>query len=232
MRLHTTTVLSLTALALTGCSTSSAGSSDPTPSTAVSAHTDGDNAPASAPLSSAALAERLLDERDLGEDYIRQPQRAERHDDISVIGCPALEKLGGEAAVGGSFDFSHEAKVSFTYVGGGGSQVSEELYSDTEAKLSKGVGRIFDVMTSCPTYQVLVGSTSVTVTAQKVLAARLGDEQWSQWLTFFSGGRNSILKQTAVRTGTVVVVVSGSPGLVDAHVRTAVAKARVVRSTG
>jgi hypothetical protein len=37
---------------------------------------------------------------------------------------------------------------------------------------------------------------------------------------------------TAVRTGTAVVVVSGSPGLVDAHVRKAVAKVIAVRLTG
>ncbi|TQE35938.1 hypothetical protein [Streptomyces ipomoeae] len=70
------------------------------------------------------------------------------------------------------------------------------------------------------------------VTTQKVLVARLGDEQWSQLLTFAAGGRSSIVKHTAVRTGTVVVVASGSPGLVDAHVRKAVAKATVVRSAG
>ncbi|MFD6308528.1 hypothetical protein ACFWFF_36615 [Streptomyces sp. NPDC060223] len=170
-----------------------------------------------APLSSSVLVERLLDERDLGEGYVRQPQRAERHDDVSVIGCPALEELDGEAAVGGSLTFAQRAKVSFTYVGDGGSEVSEELYSDTETRLSEGVARIFEAMTSCSTYRVLGGSTSVTVTARKALAARLGDERWSQLLTFSSGGRSSIVKQTAVRTGTVVVVVSGSPGLVDAH---------------
>ncbi|MGS2588806.1 hypothetical protein [Streptomyces hebeiensis] len=84
-----------------------------------------------------------------------------------MIGCPALEELGG------SLDFSHRAKVSFTYVGDEGSEVSEELYSDTET----GVAWIFEAMTSCPTYRVLGGSTSVTVTAQKALADRLGDEQ-------------------------------------------------------
>ncbi|WP_408055969.1 hypothetical protein [Streptomyces blattellae] len=183
----------------------------------------------SASQSSSALAERLLDERDLGEGYVRQPQRPERHHDVSVIGCPALEELGVEAVVGGSLDFSHKAKASFTYVGDGGSQVSEELYSDTETRLSKGVARIFEAMTSCPTYQVLGGSTSVTVTAQKALAARFGDEQWSQLLTFSSGGRSSIVKQTAVRTGAVVVVVSGSPGLVDAHLAKAVDKVRRIR---
>ncbi|MFR0363346.1 hypothetical protein [Streptomyces sp. MCC20] len=92
--------------------------------------------------------------------------------------------------------------------------------------------RIFEAITSCPTYQVLAGSTPVTVTTQKVFVARVGDEHWSQLLTFTAGGRSSIVKQTAVRTGTVVVVVSGSPALVDAHMRKAVAKATVIRSTG
>ncbi|MEU9606310.1 hypothetical protein [Streptomyces sp. NPDC048057] len=102
--------------------------------------------------------------------------------------------------------------------------MSEELYSDAETRLSRGVAWIFEAMTSCPTYRVLGGSTSVTVTAQKALADRLGDEQWSQWLTFSFGGRSSVVKQTAVCIGTVVVVVSGSPGLVDAHLAKAVDK--------
>ncbi|WP_369391152.1 hypothetical protein AB5J72_28540 [Streptomyces sp. CG1] len=234
MRLHTTTVLSLSALAvlaLTGCSTGRADSTGPTSPVPVPVRPDGESAPASAPLSSAALAKRLLDESDLGEGYTRTPQRPARHDDVSVIGCPALEKLGSEAAVGGSPDFPHKATASFTYAGGSGSEVAEELYSDAGDKLSWGVGRIFEAMTSCPAYQVLAGSAPVTFTAQKVLVGRLGDEQWSQLLTFTAGGRSSIAKQTAVRTGTVVVVVSGSPGLVDAHVHEAVAKATAVRST-
>ncbi|MEU9123538.1 hypothetical protein AB0C96_27320 [Streptomyces sp. NPDC048506] len=80
-------------------------------------------------------------------------------------------------------------------------------------------------MTSCPMYQVLVGSTPVTVTTQMAPAPRLGDERWSQLLTFTVGRRGSVVEQTAVRTGTVVVVVLGSPGLVDAYVAKAVDKA-------
>jgi len=83
----------------------------------------------------------------------------------------------------------------------------------------------------CPVYQVLAGSAPVMVTTQKVLVARLGDEQWSQLLTCSAGGRSSIVKQTAVRTGTVVVAVSGRPSLVDARVHEAVAKATGARST-
>lgn len=235
MRLHTTTALSLSAftvMALAGCSIGSTSADDPDSSTSAPTQQEGKHAPASVPLSSAALSKRLVDESDLGEGYTRKAQKSEPRDDFVVSGCPALEELDGDVSVGGSLDFPRKAEVSFTYGGGSNSEVAEELYSDTEAKLSKGVGRIFDAMTSCPTYQVLVGITSVTVTAQKALAARLGDEQWSQLLTFSSGGRSSVVKQTAVRTGTVVVVVSGSPGLVDAHMRMAVAKATVMRSTG
>ncbi|MBK6016811.1 hypothetical protein [Streptomyces sp. MBT53] len=75
--------------------------------------------------------------------------------------------------------------------------------------------------------QVLVGSTPITVTTQKVPAPQMGDERWSQLLTFTAGGRSSVVKETAVRTGTVVVVLSGSSALVDAHAEKAVAKARV-----
>jgi hypothetical protein len=229
MRLHTTIVLSLSALAslaLTGCSTGSVAM-EPTSPTTVSVHPDGESAPTSASLSSAALAKRLLDESDLGEGYTRTPQRPAQHDDVTVVGCPALEELGNEALVGGIPDFPNRAKASFTYAVGSDSEMDEELYSDTEDKLSQSVGRIFEAMTSCSSYRVLAGSTAVTVTAHEVPAPRLGDEQWGQLLTFTAGGRSQVVKQTAVRVGMVVAVVSGSPALVDAHVEEAVAKARV-----
>ncbi|MFE0255734.1 hypothetical protein [Streptomyces sp. NPDC059010] len=57
-------------------------------------------------------------------------------------------------------------------------------------------------------------------------APDLGDEQWSQLLTYSVGGQRRVVKQTAVRTGNVVVVVSGSPGLVDANLEKALAKVR------
>ena len=61
--------------------------------------------------------------------------------------------LGGDAAAGGSLDFPRRAKAAFTYAGGSNSEVSEELYSDTEATLSQGTGRILrrhDVMPLVP----------------------------------------------------------------------------------
>ncbi|WP_060902654.1 hypothetical protein [Streptomyces europaeiscabiei] len=229
MRLHTTTALSLsvlTVLAMAGCSTGSTPTDGPVFPASAPKQQEGKHAPALAPLSSAELSKRLLDERDLGERYLRKPQQPRGHDDVIASGCPALDELGGAAVVGGGLDFPRKAKTSFTYAHGSNSEVAEELYSDTEERLSNGVGRIFEAMTSCPTYQLFFGSTPVKVSTQKVAAARLGDELWSQLLTFTGSGRSHLVKQTAVRTGTVVVVVSGSPGLVDAHLAKAVDKAR------
>ncbi|AJT62464.1 hypothetical protein T261_0775 [Streptomyces lydicus] len=231
MRHSTTTALglsALTVLALAGCSDSTEPADAPATSSAPP-HKGGNATKTSAPMSSAELSKRLLNESDLGEGYTRKPQRPARHDNVTVTGCPALEKLGGDAATGGSLDFPRKAKASFTYTGGSDSEVSEELYSDSASKLSKGISEIFDAMVSCPTYQILVGTQPTTVTTQKVPAAALGAERWSQLLTFTAGGRSGVVKQTAVRTGTVVVVISGSSALVDAHVEKALDKARAVR---
>ncbi|MEV6723548.1 hypothetical protein AB0M94_21735 [Streptomyces xanthochromogenes] len=172
------------------------------------------------------LSTRLLTEKDLGEGYARKAERAQNTDDVTVIGCPELDKLGGDAATGGSLGFPRKAKVAFTYSASSTSEVSEELYSDAAQKLSDGIGQIFDAMTSCPTYQVVSGSTAIDVTTQKTAVPDLGDERWSQMLTYSAAGQRSVVKQTAIRTGNVVVIVSGSPALVDAHLTKAVAKAQ------
>ncbi|KOG17503.1 hypothetical protein ADK35_24040 [Streptomyces viridochromogenes] len=227
MRLHTTTAFSLSALAimaLAGCSHGSAAASGPMSSTTAPVRPDGQSAPAPTPLSSTALAKRLLDENDLGGDYTRTPQRPAAHKDVTVVGCPSLEKLG-DAASGSSLAFPRKAKASFTYAGGNNSELSEELYSDTAAKLSKGIGEIFDAMVSCPTYQVVSGSTVVNVGTQVTAAPNLGDERWSQLLTYSVGGQRSVVKQTAIRIGDVLVLVSGAPGLVDANLEKALDKA-------
>ncbi|KOT76399.1 hypothetical protein ADK70_38585 [Streptomyces rimosus subsp. pseudoverticillatus] len=178
-----------------------------------------------APRSSGQLQDRLLTTADLGQGYTVKPARQAHHDDVTVVGCPALEKLG-EAAATGRLGISRHASVSFTYRGEADSEVSEDLYSDSASKLSAEGQRIFAAMVSCPSYRVTVGSTPIEISTAKEVAPRLGKEQWSQTLAFTVGGRSSVLKQTAVRTGTVLVVVSGSPGLVDAHVHKAVRTAR------
>ncbi|MEU7644802.1 hypothetical protein [Streptomyces huasconensis] len=225
MRHHTTTALALAALAALALTACSAGSSGTSP-TATSAPRGGSDAVGATPLSSAALSKRLLTERDLGKSYVPMPERTQHNDDVTVIGCPTLDKLGRDAATGQSLDFPNKAKAAFTYSGSSNSEVREELYSNTASKLSDGVGRIFDAMASCPTYQVVSGSTTVDMTTQTIAAPRLGEERWSQLLTYSVGGQRSVVKQTAIRTGDVLVVVSGSPGLVDAHQGKALEKAQ------
>ncbi|MGW8452547.1 hypothetical protein [Streptomyces niveus] len=225
VRVSISTVLGLTAaLTLTACSPSgtevrpAAGSSASTDTPAENDHDD-------SVLSSPELASRLLGESDLGDGYTRKPERPSGgDDDITVLGCPALEELGSDAATGsGGLDFPHRAKAAFTYTGNG--EVTEELYSGAGSKLSDGTGRIFDAMTGCPAYQVLAGSTPIDITTQEVPAPRLGDERWSHLLTFSSEGADMVVKQTAIRDGSVLLIVSGSPALVDRHLDTALTKA-------
>ncbi|MFE5934263.1 hypothetical protein ACFQ69_02695 [Streptomyces sp. NPDC056470] len=228
MRVRVVSVLGLTAvtaLSVPACSTTS---HNPTASPSAPVAPPGARAGSEAPLPSAALEPLLLDEGDLGSHYTRKNERPARYDDVTVLGCPDLNELGGNAATGGSLTLPHKAKASFTYAGGG-SEVSEELYSDSADKLSDSIGRAFDAMTGCPEYQVLTGSTAIDITTQKAAAPRLGDEQWSQVLTFSASGRDSVVKQTAVRTGTILVIVSGSPALVDRHVENALAKVTAAR---
>lgn len=224
MRTIATGLTVAVSLAISGCSGSTpAGSASPLGE--LTAQPQAGASASSAPLSSSALAGRLLAEADLGQDYTRKPEKTARHDDVTVIGCPALEQLGGDAAAGGSLDFPNKAKAAFLYSGSAGSEIAEELYSDTAQKLTDGTKRIFDAMTGCPVYQVVIGSRPVKITTQKLAAPALGDQAWSQLLTFTVGGQDSIVKQTAVRTGAVLLIVSGSPALVDSHVEKALAKA-------
>ncbi|WP_427919034.1 hypothetical protein [Streptomyces sp. cg40] len=99
--------------------------------------------------------------------------------------------------------------------------------TDSATTPSKGVGQIFDAMVSCPTYQVASGSTVIDMSTQKTAAPDLGDEQWRQPLPYSADGQRAVVKPTAIRTGNVVVIVSGSPGLVDANLEKAIAKVQV-----
>ncbi|MEU8522362.1 hypothetical protein [Streptomyces sp. NPDC048577] len=224
MRRRTTIALAaavLTTLAATGCSSSA------TPD-ASSTVVDQSAAPAkpAAALTSQALAGRLLDEADLGQGYTRKAETDSSRDDVTMIGCPALENLGGDAVAGGSLDFPNSAKATFAYTRGSDSEISEELYSDTVDKLGPNTEAVFEAMTGCPVYQIVVGDKPIAIATRKLPAPALGDEAWSQLLTFTAGGRDTVMKQTAVRAGSVFVVVSGSPALVDTHLARAVEKAR------
>ncbi|MFB8017004.1 hypothetical protein ACFC36_00410 [Streptomyces rubiginosohelvolus] len=218
-----TTILGITTalLALPACSTDTVGTE---PTATPSART-GKPTSSTTVLSPAALESRLLDENDLGSGYLRKPERPAQHDDVTVIGCPALNELGGDAATGGSLSFPRKAKASFTY-GNGSSEISEELYSASATELSDGIGRIFEAMTGCPTYQVVTGGTPIAMSSQKLASpGGLGDEQWSQLLTASTAGGSTVVKQTAIRAGSLLLVVSGSPALVDRHLNKALDKA-------
>ncbi|CAL9455790.1 hypothetical protein [Streptomyces sp. enrichment culture] len=219
-----TTALGITAALLTlpACSTDTTANQPPS---TTRAGTPSDRAQEKAVLSSAALESRLLNSSDLGSGYLPKPERPVPHDDVTVLGCPALNELGGDAAAGGTLQFPRTAKTSFTY-GDSSSEITEELYSDSAKKLSDGVTRIYGALTGCPTYRVVSGDTPIDVASQKMPAPRaLGDEQWSQLLTFTTGGQSTVVKQTAIRDGRLLVIVSGSPALVDRHLPRALAKA-------
>ncbi|EOY45656.1 hypothetical protein ACWDYK_14525 [Streptomyces anthocyanicus] len=217
-----TTALGITAalLAVPACSTDTTGSTHQTSSSRTGQPTGAAHEPAA--LTSAGLESRLLDPSDLGRGYLPKPARTAQHEHVTVIGCPALSALGG-AATGGTLTFPNNAKADFTY-GNSSSDVSEELYSDSVEQLSRGIDRIFDAMTGCPNYQVVAGGTPVEVTSQKLPAPHVGgDQQWSQLLTFTAQGRSSVVKQTAVRDGNLLLIVSGAPVLVDRRLGRALA---------
>ncbi|MEE1772385.1 transposase [Streptomyces sp. JV185] len=140
MRVRVTTALGFTALTLLtvpACSTDTTAARPATVSS-TQAGLPASAAQNTAPLSSAALKTRLLIERDLGSGYLRKPERSSRHDDdVTVVGCPALNELDGNVATGGSLTFPRKAKATFTYTGGNSSEVTEELYSDSVRKLSE-----------------------------------------------------------------------------------------------
>lgn len=224
MRIRTTAVLStttaLTTWALTGCSTSSSDSTTAPASLSVT------GTPSVAPtdvLPSNRLADRLLTAADLGPGYSARPAASTDSSQASVLGCEPLERLGNETGAPYAA-FPHRAKAVFT--GPGGTQVTEELYSAPPAKLSAGIGRIMDAMAACPTYQLATATTVAEVQTRNVPAPPLGEEQWGQIVTVTAKGRSSVIQQTVVRDGALLLVVSGTPAEVTVHAPTALAKAR------
>ncbi|MFJ4689246.1 hypothetical protein [Streptomyces sp. NPDC088789] len=198
--------------------------SGPVPVTTASRDSTSDVSDA-AVLSSEQLRNRLLDAGDLGHSYTSKPERTGGQDDVTVIGCPALEQLGDQAGTGAALGFPRRAEAAFTRSGQRGADLTVELYSDVPDRLAQGAGHIFTAMASCPVHQLVLGDTPVKVTVQKLAPPLLGDQQWSHLMTLTTIGLDTVVKQTAVRSGTVLVVVSGTPELVDTHVEKALAKA-------
>ncbi|MFD0373685.1 hypothetical protein [Streptomyces sp. NPDC127112] len=223
MRLRHSAILTSTCLALwalTGCS---APPSDSTPAAAqTETETPVPTADDHGVLPSERLADRLLTADDLGPGYTARPTATTGSPEASVKGCPQLEQLGS-AADNPYAMFPNQGKQVFT--GPGGTQLTEELYSAPPKELSAGAGRIMTAMGDCPSYQLVTATTVAQVRTQTVPVAHLGDEQWGQVLTVTAGGRRTIVQQTVIRAGAVLLVVSGSPAEVTVHAQTALAKA-------
>ncbi|RSS80569.1 hypothetical protein [Streptomyces sp. WAC06614] len=173
-------------------------------------------------LPSEQLAARLLTADDLGPGYAARPTATTASSEASVEGCPQLGQLG--SAVDNPYAmFPNQGKRAFT--GPGGTQVTEELYSAPPKDLSAGVERNMTAMSACPSYQLVTATSVAEVHTQAVPVPRLGDEQWGQVLTVATGGRRTVIQQTVIRDGAMLLVVSGSPAEVTVHGQTALAKA-------
>lgn len=176
------------------------------------------------PVGESDLRLRLLTAADLGQGYLETPTTDTRRDDVGLTGCPALEKMSG-----GAPSFAVKAKTSFSYTAGStsSSTLGEELYSDTPAKLAKGTKDLFAAYASCPSFTMSTGTTPVQIAIGKAAAPEgIGDERYAQTMTITTSTSTTILKQVAVRAGNVMVMLTGSPGLVDKDLPGAVEKAK------
>ncbi|MBO1414445.1 hypothetical protein [Streptomyces sp. FH025] len=198
----------LAAVVVTGC-----GPSDT--ATKVDTRTSASTATAAVPLGEAELSGRLLTMTDLGTGYAPSSR-----DDLTVPGCPVYDQPGG-----GGLQFATKvtAKFSGTTANGSGT-LTEELHTDSPTKLSEGTKAVFDAFAKCGSFDMSLGSTQTQVTVNPAEAPKLGDESYAQLVTL-SGGRTLVYKQQAVRAGNVLVVLTGTPALVDAQLPHAVEKA-------
>ncbi|MFI1252774.1 hypothetical protein ACH4U6_03045 [Streptomyces netropsis] len=211
-------------LATSGCSTGSVGTAPaagPGERTAASAEKPAAPAPTK-PARVAELRRLLLITDDLGGDYTAQPPKDDaKDDDEAVSGCPAMERLDARMA---GLQPVNQAEVRFMY-GSSGSIFGEELDSDSPAKLSATLREMRDAFRACPSYTVTSGTTPVPITLAEAVIPELGDERYAFTAKFVGPGGASEVKQIAVRKGNILLHMSGSPGLVDKHLKKAYEKA-------
>ncbi|MGI5531711.1 hypothetical protein ACQEVX_31315 [Streptomyces syringium] len=185
-----------------------------------------DKPAAPAPTKPARVAELrrlLLTTDDLGSDYTAQPPKDDtKDDDEAVSGCPAMERL--DARMPG-LQPVNQAEVRFMYGSDSGSVFGEELDSDSPAKLSTTLREMRDAFRACPSYTVTSGTTPVPITLAEAVVPELGDERYAFTAKFVGPGGASEVKQVAVRKGNILLHMSGSPGLVDKHLKKAFEKA-------
>ncbi|MFF3957410.1 hypothetical protein ACFYY1_29985 [Streptomyces sp. NPDC001890] len=199
---------------ITGCSSGSGGGgSDAKPQAKPAAEPK--------PLAEGALGALLLSQADLGTGYVQVEEKPDsgEFDDVSVQGCPSLEKLGQS---GDETMFAAKAEASFTY--DTDATLGEELHSDRPSVLSSKLRKLFGTYTSCPTYTMTAGTTPIEVKVTKSSTPELGDEQFAYTSTMELPSGKQVLKTMAVRQGNVVVMLVGAPALVDRHMEAAVGK--------
>lgn len=173
------------------------------------------------PLTEGALRPLLLSQNDLGSGYVQVQAKSDsgNFDDVSIQGCPALEKLG---QTGDEKMFASKAETSFTY--NTDATLGEELHSDRPSVLSSKLRDLFGAYTSCPTYTMTAGSTPIEVKVAKSVTPELGDEQFAYTSTMDLPSGAQVLKTMAVRKGNIAVMLVGAPALVDRHMKAAVGK--------
>ncbi|MER5890323.1 hypothetical protein ABT160_41400 [Streptomyces sp. NPDC001941] len=199
-------------LLITGCSGGTdGGTRKPPPQPAVDAM----------PLTAEALRPLLLTQRDLGSGYaqVQDDTESDKFDDISVQGCPELEKLSQNDD---KDMFAAKAEASFAY--DQDATLDEELHSDRPSVLSSKIRQLFTAYTSCPTFTMTSGTTPIEVTVSKAVTPQLGDEQFAYTMTIALPAGPQVLKTMSVRTNNVAVMLVGAPALVDRHIEAAVGK--------
>ncbi|MEU2855590.1 hypothetical protein [Streptomyces syringium] len=199
---------------ITGCSSGSGGGDSDEKAQARPA-TD------SKPLAQGALRPLLLTQADLGTGYLQVQEKpgTDKFGDVSVQGCPSLEKLGQR---GDEMMFASKAETSFTY--DTKATLGEELHSDRPSVLSSKLSELFGAYTACPTYTMTAGDTPIEVKIAKSATPKLGDEQFAYTSTMELPSGAQVLKTMAVRKGNVAVMLVGAPALVDRHIEAAVGK--------
>ncbi|MFJ9580823.1 hypothetical protein ACIRQF_31095 [Streptomyces sp. NPDC101191] len=173
------------------------------------------------PLAEGALRPLLLSQSDLGAGYVQVQEKpdSQKYDDVSVQGCPSLEKLGQGAEEN---MFASKAETSFTY--DTDATLGEELHSDRPSVLSSKLRQLFGAYTSCPSYTMTAGTTPIEVKVTKSATPELGDEQFAYTSTMKLPSGAQVLKTMAVRKGNIAVMLVGAPALVDRHIKAAVGK--------
>ncbi|MFV8131146.1 hypothetical protein [Streptomyces syringium] len=211
-------------VATSGCGGRSPDATPPAgPGERTAAAADKPAAPApTKPARVAELRRLLLTTDDLGSDYTAEPSKDDAKDDDAVSGCPAMERLVARIP---QLQPVNQAEVWFMYGSDPRSTLEEELDSDSPAQLSAVLREVRDTYRACPSYTVTSGTTPVRITLAEAVVPELGDERYAFTSTFVGPGGPSEVKRVAVRKDNITLFLSGSPALVDKHLKKAFEKA-------